>query len=143
MNKPKHFLFFKILGVIGLITAIIGIALTISGFGNFENNNFMIGGFLTAFGFFIGSFCLVHGFSPEIARMNTKSAKYIMEKNKSTLKDIANNAADIMEDAITQTADAAKEGFYGNNTEEKMYCKHCGVLIDADSKFCNKCGKEQ
>jgi len=25
----------------------------------------------------------------------------------------------------------------------KIYCKHCGEAIDADSKFCNKCGGEQ
>ena len=28
-------------------------------------------------------------------------------------------------------------------TEGKMYCKHCGAEIDADSKFCNHCGQEQ
>ena len=28
-------------------------------------------------------------------------------------------------------------------TEGKMYCKHCGSAIDADSKFCNHCGQEQ
>ncbi|WP_455717091.1 zinc-ribbon domain-containing protein, partial [Anaerosporobacter sp.] len=22
-----------------------------------------------------------------------------------------------------------------------MYCKHCGNLLDDDSKFCDKCGK--
>ena len=32
-----------------------------------------------------------------------------------------------------------------NNTSNtnKVYCKYCGAEIDADSKFCNKCGKEQ
>ena len=25
----------------------------------------------------------------------------------------------------------------------KAYCKECGAEIDADSKFCNKCGKQQ
>lgn len=28
----------------------------------------------------------------------------------------------------------------GNN---KAYCKECGAEIDADSKFCKKCGKQQ
>ena len=27
--------------------------------------------------------------------------------------------------------------------EGEIYCKHCGELIDEDSKFCNHCGKEQ
>lgn len=24
-----------------------------------------------------------------------------------------------------------------------MYCKHCGKIIDSDSRFCNHCGKSQ
>ena len=24
-----------------------------------------------------------------------------------------------------------------------MYCKHCGKIIESDSKFCNHCGKSQ
>ena len=32
-----------------------------------------------------------------------------------------------------------KDGFNQNN----VFCKHCGCEIDADSKFCKKCGKEQ
>ena len=28
-------------------------------------------------------------------------------------------------------------------TGNKAYCKECGAQIDADSKFCNKCGKQQ
>lgn len=24
-----------------------------------------------------------------------------------------------------------------------MYCKHCGQIIDGNSKFCNHCGKSQ
>ena len=31
----------------------------------------------------------------------------------------------------------------GLNEEDKMYCKHCGKLIDRNSKFCKECGKEQ
>ena len=30
-----------------------------------------------------------------------------------------------------------------NNNEETIFCKHCGAKIDADSKFCKSCGKEQ
>ncbi|MBR0385607.1 MAG: zinc-ribbon domain-containing protein [Erysipelotrichaceae bacterium] len=26
---------------------------------------------------------------------------------------------------------------------EAVYCKYCGALIDADSRYCKKCGKEQ
>ena len=142
MNKPKHFFIFKIIGAIGLIVALIGIILTVKGFGNFENNNFIIGGLLATFGFFIGALFLVQGFKPEIARMNAKAVKYVQEQNKAELTDIANNAAEIMSNAVSQTANAVKDGV-SENTEGKIYCKHCCALIDADSKFCNKCGKEQ
>ena len=30
-----------------------------------------------------------------------------------------------------------------NKETNKVYCKHCGASIDADSKFCKICGKEQ
>ena len=34
---------------------------------------------------------------------------------------------------------AIKDGLSDN----KMYCKHCGDLIDSDSEFCKHCGKRQ
>lgn len=138
-KKPKHFLVFKIIGFFGIGLAIAGFILTFTGFGNFENNNFMIGGFMATFGLFIGIVCLMFGFRPEITKMSTKSAKYIQEANKENLTDIANISADIYDEAIAHTAKAIKKGV----EEEKIYCKHCGAKIDADSKFCNKCGKEQ
>ena len=42
--------------------------------------------------------------------------------------------------AAKEIAKGIKEGTSG---EETMYCKHCGTKIDADSRFCSKCGKEQ
>ena len=42
--------------------------------------------------------------------------------------------------AAKEIAKGVKEGVADGET---MFCKHCGALIDADSKFCNKCGKEQ
>ena len=48
MNKnPLYFLIFKLIGVVGIVAAVTGIILSIVGFGDFESNNFMIGGFLT------------------------------------------------------------------------------------------------
>ena len=137
-KKPKHFLIFKILGIIGLIVAIFGIVLTFTGFGNFESNKFMLGGILTSFGFILGFVGLIIGFSPEIAKMNTKSIKYIQGENKEDLTDIANNTADITSGAVTKTARAVKEGL-----TETVFCKHCGAKIDNDSKFCSFCGKKQ
>ena len=137
-NKPKHFIIFKIIGFIGIILAIIGFVLTFVGFGDFESNNFMIGGFLTTFGLFIGILCLIIGFRPEITKMSVKSAKYIQQENKEDFRDIASNTAEIASEAITKTTTAIKKGL-----DDKIFCKYCGEKIDSDSKFCNKCGKEQ
>ena len=137
-NKPIHFLILKILGFMGVVIAVIGFSLSISGFGDFESNNFMIGGLMVPFGLMLAVPCLVNGFRPEIAKMNTKSIKFIQEENKDDLKDIANNTAEITQDAITTTAEAVKKGF-----QDTKFCKHCGAKIDSDSKFCSKCGKEQ
>ena len=137
-NKPKHFIIFKIIGLIGIILAFIGFVLTFVGFGDFESNNFMIGGFLATFGLFIGVSCLTIGFRPEITKMSAKSAKYIQQENKEDFRDIASNTADITSEAITKTTTAIKKGL-----DDKIFCKHCGEKIDSGAKFCNKGGKEQ
>ena len=54
--------------------------LSISGFGDFESNNFMIGGLMGVFGLMLAVPCLVNGFRPEIAKMNAKSIKFIQEE---------------------------------------------------------------
>ena len=98
----------------------------------------MIGGLMATFGLFIGVSCLVMGFRPEITKMSTKSIKYIQQENKEDLKDIISTTADIASEAVTKTTTAIKQGI-----EDTIFCKHCGAKIDFDSKFCNKCGKEQ
>ena len=137
-NKPLIFLFLKIIGVVGIVVGIAGAVISANGFGNFENNDFMIGGIMCCFGFFIGFAGLMTGFIPEISKLGAKTTKYIQEENKDTFTDIANSSADINSEAITKTAKAVKKGL-----KDTMFCKHCGMEIDADSKFCNKCGKEQ
>lgn len=137
-QKPKYLLIFKIVGFIGIALGVFGLILTFVGFGDFESNHFMIGGFLTAFGLFIGVFGLVNGFKPEISKMSTQTSKYIQEQNKEDLTDMANTSVEIYEEAVTRMAGAVREGL----TEETIYCKHCGAKIDADSKFCSQCGKE-
>ena len=136
MNKPKQFLIFKIIGFIGIIIAFIGIVLLINGFGNFENNNFIIGGFMMTFGLFIGLVCLINGFKPELSKLSIKSTKYIQEQNKDEIKDIVDTTVDISIDSIERVVETIKD-------EDQIYCKHCETLIDIDSKFCKKCGKEQ
>ena len=137
-KRPIHFLIFKIIGVVGIAAAVYGAVLAIRGFGDFESNDFMIGGFLAVLGVFVGISCTVVGFGPEIAKMRTHTARYIVEENKDDLTAIASNTADIMSDAVKTTASAVGEGMRATK-----FCKHCGEKIDADAKFCPSCGKEQ
>lgn len=67
------------------------------------------------------------------------SRKKILEENEDSLKEMADANARINKDAVKTTAKAIKEGLTGDT----IYCKHCGSLIDSDSKFCKSCGKEQ
>lgn len=136
-NKPKHFLVLKIVGFLGLAVAITGIIFLIIGFGDFETEFFMIGGFMMAFGLMATFPCLIIGFSPEISKLSTKTTKYIQQQNKEDLTDIANTSAEITEGAISKSAKAVKNGL-----KDTMFCKHCGAEIDSDSKFCKSCGKE-
>lgn len=41
--------------------------------------------------------------------------------------------------AATEIAKGIKKGMSEDTT---IYCKHCGAQIDADSNFCNNCGKQ-
>ena len=136
-KKPMHFLIFKLVGLAGIITLIFGIVLAARGFGDFESNNFMIGGFLTVFGVMATAIGIMIGFGPEIVKARLQATRYIQEEAKDDLTAIASNSAEITKDAVTTTAEAIREGI-----EIKKYCKHCGAKIDSDAKFCTTCGKE-
>ena len=137
MNRPRHFWIFKIIGVIGAVATVTGIVLTVAGFGDFESNNFMIGGFVAVIGVMMTALGIAIGFGPEIAKARAKTLRYIQEENKDDLTAIANNSAEIMSDAVSKTANAI-----ANGVQKTMFCKHCGARIDADSTFCSQCGKE-
>ena len=137
MNRPGHFWLFKIVGVVGVGATVAGIVLAFTGFGNFENNNFMIGSFLAVIGVMMTAVGITIGFGPEIAKARAKTIRYIQEENKEDLTAIANNRAEIMSDAVSTTA-----GAIVNGAQKTMFCKHCGAKIDADSAFCSQCGKE-
>ena len=70
--------------------------------------------------------------------LNTK--KNILDENEDNLREMANRKANIQRDYVKTMANAIHEGLKENDT---IYCKYCGTLIDSDSKFCKKCGKEQ
>ena len=44
-----------------------------------------------------------------------------------------------MGNAAKEIAKGIKEGI---SDDKAIYCKDCGVVIDADSTFCSKCGKQ-
>lgn len=137
-NKPKHFLIFKILGILGAMSFIASMVLMVIGFGNFENKIFIIAMIMMPFSIMLSVLGISVGFGPEIAKMSTKTAKYIQQENKETLTEIASERADIASDAITKTVQAATKGI-----KDTIFCKYCGAEITKDSTFCNKCGKKQ
>ena len=141
-KKPILFLIFKILAGLFLCVMITGIVLVIVGFGNFESNLFLIGGIMGVFGLFFTFTFAGIGFSPEMTKMSMKTTKYIQQATKDDMQDIASTQAEIHSDAVKTMASAVKEGLDDAN-QCKMYCKHCGAKIDADSHFCKACGKEQ
>ena len=136
-EKPRHLLIFKLVALAGIVALVWGIVLVIYGFGNFEDNSFMIGSFLTVFGMMATATGIMIGFGPEIVKARLQAARYIQEEAKDDLTAIASNSAEITKDAVTTTAEAIREGM-----EIKKYCKHCGAKIDSDAKFCIACGKE-
>ena len=73
------------------------------------------------------------------ADIGINAEKEILDNNEETMRDNVTRKANINKKGIEITANAIKEGL----TENKFYCKHCGKLIDEDSKFCKSCGKEQ
>lgn len=74
-----------------------------------------------------------------IANSAINVKKNILDNNEAVLTEMVNQEANIVKGGIETTVKAIKKGL----TEDKVYCKHCGVSIDFDSKFCKKCGKEQ
>ena len=69
-----------------------------------------------------------------------KAAKYMMDESKDDIRNISTNMADATKDGIEITTRAIKDGLI---KDERVYCKHCGSLINKDSKFCKNCGGEQ
>ncbi|MDD5823347.1 MAG: zinc ribbon domain-containing protein [Firmicutes bacterium] len=70
-----------------------------------------------------------------------RATRYMMEDMKDDIQFISDEMADATKGAVQTTVHAIKEGIVDD--EPQVYCKHCGAQIDADSKFCKVCGKEQ
>ena len=65
-------------------------------------------------------------------------------------KEVLDNREDIMKENVIRKANINKEGIEiatsaikNGLSNNKIYCKYCGKLIDGDSKYCKVCGKEQ
>ena len=136
-KKPYIFMVLKLVGVIGVIIFVIGAIKIVTGFGDFENNNFMIGSFMLPIGLFLSVFGFIQGLKPEITKQSLKTTKFIQEENEDELQQIITKNAEIHSEAITNTAKAVKSGL-----NETMYCKYCGEKIDIDSQFCKHCGNK-
>ncbi len=136
--KPTHFLVLKLVGLVAAAVAVTGFVLLITGFGKFESNRFMLGGIMMSFGLVVALPCLLLGFAPELAKLRTRSARYIQDENREDLTELATASAEIASEAIATAAAAARKGL-----DDTVFCRHCGKRIAADSKFCPSCGKEQ
>ena len=70
--------------------------------------------------------------------------KYMVDESKDDIESISTNRAEATKKGVKITTKAVAEGIKeGFTDEEIVYCKHCGEAIDAASKFCKSCGKEQ
>lgn len=91
-----------------------------------------------AFIYIIASF-VSPKFRGKMMGKQVQATKYMMDNQKDNIKSIATDAANASKEGIEITTRAIKDGF----TKSEAYCKDCGEIIDEDSKFCKKCGKEQ
>ena len=71
--------------------------------------------------------------------VEVNAEKEILDNNEEIMKDNVTRKANINKAGIEITAKAIKEGL----TNNKVYCKYCGKLIDSDSKYCKVCGRAQ
>lgn len=71
--------------------------------------------------------------------IEVNAEKEMLDNNEEIMKDNITKKANINKEGIEITAKAIKKGLSNN----KVYCKYCGKLIDSDSKYCKVCGREQ
>ena len=146
-NKlPKIYMVLKI---IGFSLLILGIILLILSFVLFKEQTFdsnvskmglRFGGACSIIFSFVFNFI---GFSPNIAKLQVKTKKYLINENKEDLTDISSVSGDIAEPHVKKITKAVKEQLTDESGENKKYCKYCGKPIDSDAIFCDKCGKKQ
>ncbi len=145
-QKPKLPKVYLILKIVGAILFVTGLVLFILSFVLFNSREF--GDEVSSMGMrFGGLVCLIFsfviifaGFSPNIAKLNVKTKKYVLDQNKEDLQDISSMSGDIATPGVGKVAGAVKDVFDDKNSK---FCKYCGEKIDNDAIYCDKCGKKQ
>ena len=119
---------------------------------------------ILVFGGFIFTFALILSskLRGKLMSKQIDAANHMMKSSKNSLSDLAGTALDIKKNILTENEDVLKEMYTKEAEIEKEglkiktsaikeglsgtknnYCKHCGSLIDSDSRFCKSCGKKQ
>lgn len=134
LSEEKYQKTKRVLTNIGLISLTIGIILIIASFFISERGTtvFMIFGAIV-FGVFFPFVIFGVAFGREINAFNAQQSIPI-------IKEGMENVAPSMRNTSKEIAKGIKEGL---SEEDTVYCKHCGQLIDSDSRFCKSCGKQQ
>ena len=142
-QEPKHL---KVLRIIGFSLISIGVILLFLGLFvvkmEFGSNDEIAHPAVYVPGIFLCVFsipCLFLGYSAKIQKAQIATQKYIQGETKADLTEMADTGAEIVAPAVKKISKAVKDGV----KKETVFCKHCGVEIDADSTFCKSCGKKQ
>ena len=145
LSEEKYEKIKKVLIKIGLISIIIAVVLLITSFvikvpelgeEGWSDAQTTVG--IMRFGAFVFGVFLpfpIFGvaFGREITAFNAQQSMPIAQEG-------IEKMAPSMGTAAKEIAKGIKDGLSDDNT---IYCKHCGSLIDNDSRFCKSCGKEQ
>ena len=133
-NKITRFLVLKIIGAVCLSVFVAGLIMYIISIGTHEIGSgiFIASFIMMTLGLLSGVPCLFFGFLPRLNQARINTMQMMQQQNIKIIKELSAASAQV-------AANAQATHQVGG---EKMYCKHCGVQIDIDSKFCKACGKE-
>ncbi len=76
----------------------------------------------------------------KIRKASIDVEEQVLEENADRIGNINTTHAKLNAKGVETTARALKKGFTQEEEKQGIYCKHCGDLIDVDSKFCKSCG---